>query len=318
MNRNILNEHILTVLMSTYNGEKYLKEQIESVLGQDIEKKLGIKIRLFVRDDGSADGTQGILEEYRKDGKLEWAAGRNMGAANSFWELLVSAPESEYYAFCDQDDIWFTDKLSRSVERLQREREGIPLACGSFFLPVDADLSPIRRKEGRETPTDFGRLLIYGGVLGCTLVWNRRAQKLLRCYGRRRGGRSIGDWHDWTVQKIVSLAGKMLYDENPSLYYRQHGGNTLGWQTSGFWDSITRARRFLTTSFRCRSREAQVLWEAYGKCLPEGSGKRRQLEEVAFYRKDAARRLRFFMDRSFRIRPAEDFFLKLLIILGII
>ena len=107
--RNIL------VLMSTYNGEKYLKEQIDSILAQK-----NVEVTIRVRDDGSTDGTIRILEEYQKCGKLNWYSSTNMGPAKSFLDLVYNAPlKYDYYAFCDQDDYWKEDKLYKAIERLE-------------------------------------------------------------------------------------------------------------------------------------------------------------------------------------------------------
>ena len=90
----------ILILMSTYNGEKYLREQIESIRNQTIKED----IEILVRDDGSKDGTLEILEEYAEIGTLQFIRGKNIGSAQSFHELLRIAPKYDYYAFADQDD----------------------------------------------------------------------------------------------------------------------------------------------------------------------------------------------------------------------
>ena len=105
------------VLMSTYNGEKYLKEQIDSIL-----KQKGVKVNLLVRDDGSTDNTLSLLEEYKKKGLLDYCCGSNMKPARSFMELLSIAPDSDYYAFSDQDDYWEHDKLFNAVKNTEKKR----------------------------------------------------------------------------------------------------------------------------------------------------------------------------------------------------
>ena len=105
---------IITVLMSTYNGEKYLREQIESILNQK-----NVRVQILVRDDGSTDHTHIILDEYQKNGKLNWYTGMNLKSSKSFMNLVTKAPETEYYAFCDQDDVWNNDKLYRAVNKLK-------------------------------------------------------------------------------------------------------------------------------------------------------------------------------------------------------
>ena len=106
----------VTVLMSTYNGETYLKEQIDSILAQE-----GIRVKLLVRDDGSKDSTQQILDDYSKRGLLEWYKGENLKSARSFMNLVDTVSlDADYYAFSDQDDFWEKDKLSRAIDMLNQ------------------------------------------------------------------------------------------------------------------------------------------------------------------------------------------------------
>ena len=103
----------VTVLMSTYNGERFLKEQLDSILQQQ-----DVDVRLCVRDDGSTDGTMDILLEYAD--AIELTIGNNFGVGNSFMSMVYSANlESDYYAFSDQDDIWMPDKLISAVDELK-------------------------------------------------------------------------------------------------------------------------------------------------------------------------------------------------------
>ena len=106
----------VAVIMSTYNGEKYLGEQIDSILNQK-----DLEVTLFVRDDGSSDGTKNILEKYARDnGKIHINFGVNAGVGNSFMNALYSVPDTfDYYAFADQDDIWLENKLFQAVKALQ-------------------------------------------------------------------------------------------------------------------------------------------------------------------------------------------------------
>ena len=103
------------VLISTYNGERFLEEQIASIIAQK-----GVEVDILVRDDGSSDMTCSLLERWQKEGKLKWYKGENLGFARSFMNLLKTASGYDYYAFCDQDDIWLEDKLQRAVTALEK------------------------------------------------------------------------------------------------------------------------------------------------------------------------------------------------------
>ena len=128
----------ICVMLSSYNGEKYIKEQIDSILAQKIDGEM----ILLVRDDGSTDETKQILNEYRsKYNNISWYTGDNLKAAKSFWDLVNSAPDADYYAFCDQDDVWYPDKLVRAINAL--EKEAIPALYASNVVVVDQNLNSI-------------------------------------------------------------------------------------------------------------------------------------------------------------------------------
>ena len=105
------------ILMSTYNGEKYVNEQIDSLLQQD-----HTNLEILIRDDGSKDSTVSILEEYHKENpNIKLIIDKNKGVISSFFELAMKASEeADYFAFCDQDDYWKPQKISRAVNLLER------------------------------------------------------------------------------------------------------------------------------------------------------------------------------------------------------
>ena len=103
------------VLMASYNGEKFIREQIDSILRQE-----GVEVSLVVRDDHSTDSTPEILREYEEAGKISVLRDDiHLGAPNGFMKLLYEADPCDYYAFADQDDIWLPDKLSRAVNAIR-------------------------------------------------------------------------------------------------------------------------------------------------------------------------------------------------------
>lgn len=105
-----MNTKSVQVVMSTYNGEKYLKEQIDSILSQE-----GVDVRLYIRDDGSSDRTTDILASYQEHKNVKIEKGNNLGFAKSFLTALDECDEADYYAFSDQDDVWEKDKLSTAI-----------------------------------------------------------------------------------------------------------------------------------------------------------------------------------------------------------
>ena len=151
---NIINTLEVCVLMATYNGEKYLREQVDSIIGQH-----NININLIVRDDGSTDSTINILSEYEEKGLLTYTKGANLGPARSFMELLKFSPISDYYAFSDQDDIWLPDKIKTAVDMMKEDEEKPALYFCQTQL-VDENLKKMENVVINPKLT-FGESLIY-------------------------------------------------------------------------------------------------------------------------------------------------------------
>ena len=155
------------VLLSTYNGEKYLREQIESLLSQ-----IGVKIIIVARDDGSHDDTISILAEYEKKiTYFHYLVGENVGPAQSFFMLMQQAPKADYYAFCDQDDVWDKDKLIIAVDMLEKESPVTPNMYYSNLRIVDQNLTFYRfSHEKPHIQKDRYCVLTENMATGCTYV----------------------------------------------------------------------------------------------------------------------------------------------------
>ena len=225
--RNRTMEEVL-VLMSTYNGERFLEEQLASVFGQE-----GVGISVLVRDDGSTDGTLRILEQWKATHRLDYVCGRNVGAARSFFLLLEQAPQCDYYAFADQDDVWYPDKLRRGVDSIRQQQ-----APCLYFSNVDLTDAQGRLKQ-RSLPETLQltkqNALIESFASGCTMVFNDALRQLV-C-------RHIPDadvYHDRWLFLMAMFQGKVVYDGVPSMGYRQHGANQVGSQTAAEKGSLLR------------------------------------------------------------------------------
>ena len=212
---------MITVLLSTYNGEKYLREQLDSLVGQSEA------VNILVRDDGSNDNTLAILEEYQRGEKLKFIRGSNLGVAKSFINLLENAPESEYYAFCDQDDVWDETKIEAAIEKLSLKDNSIPLLYMSTTRVVDAELKPLKNKKAKSKLITFGLSLIESVAVGCTYVFNSALTNLFKQY--KPEGYFM---HDWFVHKVAAACGEVIFDEIPHISYRQHGANVIGEKVS--------------------------------------------------------------------------------------
>ena len=294
----------ITVLMSAYNGEAYIRQQIDSVLAQDLDARL----TLLIRDDGSTDATRTILEEYQAAGKLSWYPGENLGPERSFWHLIHNAPESDYYALCDQDDVWLPHKLSRAVAQLREQKA--QLYC-SAFIATDGELNPI---EYHHSPlnqyTDYAHSLIYSTAAGCTFVFTHEARAAAMAYDMDTHPAII---HDWLLHKIVTVTGgKMIFDPVGSIYYRQHGHNTIGAQKSGLQGLAVRVKRFLGGESRqVRSNCAKALLDVYGSRVEDEV--RDALDLVANYAEDPQKRKKLLKDPRFRTGTVNDLFFRCLV-----
>ena len=211
----------VAVLMSTYNGGQYLREQIESVLTQEGDFELNI----FVRDDGSSDTTCDILQEYQNKNKLIWYQGKNVGPANSFMDLIYYCGEYDFYVFADQDDVWDKNKINTAITKIENI-ETPALYFGNAKL-VDKDLNDIKGYvyNNGAPNTNLYTLVCAGGLLGCTMVLN----KVLVDKIKNKQSASQVIMHDYYVAIVcVGLGGKIIYDDNSYMKYRQHGNNVVG------------------------------------------------------------------------------------------
>lgn len=216
-------EKRVKILLSTYNGEEYLETQLKSLCRQK-----GVKVSLAVRDDASTDSTCEILEQYMNKIPLTLLRGENIGAARSFLKLLREVePDAEYYAYCDQDDYWQSEKLLRAVKCLEEYGDSIPALYYSDVKRVGALLEKIVDPFEKNYHTEeFGATLILTAAPGCTMVFNKALLLLLNQYEP--------DYllmHDaWTLQVCAAVGGKVIYDPISCILYRQHGNNVVGGQ----------------------------------------------------------------------------------------
>jgi glycosyltransferase involved in cell wall biosynthesis len=208
-------------MISTYNGEAFLAAQLDSIVGQK-----GVDVQVFARDDGSHDSTIGILKEYAGFWPSLATVGSapNIRPAASFLKLLEDVPDIfDYYAFCDQDDIWLPDKLRYATEKLSGLPVTEPALYCSRAICVDRDLTRLGETILRGTGK-FEELIFANIVAGNTLVMNNAGALLVRSQKPDRGV----IMHDWWCALVVSAFGTILCDERPTLLYRQHVGNVQG------------------------------------------------------------------------------------------
>lgn len=210
----------IAVMMSTYNGEKYICEQIDSILQQK-----GVKVILVIRDDGSVDSTVTIIKNYLPNENILFYQEKNIGASKSFVELLFLAPEADYYAFSDQDDVWNKDKLLIAVKAIEK-KESMPALYHGLAGKVDKDLKSLENKPYMPVQTFPGALLT--SATGCTMVFNNSLMSLLR----KQKPNNISMHDAWVYRVCYAFDGYVFYDTQSHLKYRQHDNNVSGGQMS--------------------------------------------------------------------------------------
>ena len=222
----------------------------------------GVQISIIVRDDGSKDKTHTILDKEQSAGHLSWYQGENKGASQSFMELLSRAPEFDYYALCDQDDVWFPDKLLSAVEKMKSF--GADLYYSSYTT-VDANLNIINKDVQHHHKDSFGAALINLEVTGCTVVFTNKLLKAIQRYQPQ----NIMMHDSWIYKVALGLGYKVVYDPQAHIYYRQHGNNVIG-DKSGFVKKMKlRYRRWIKSVSNDRYNEVKELYDGYHTQMPK-------------------------------------------------
>ena len=210
--------------MATFNGEKFLAEQLDSLAAQTFTYW-----HLFVSDDGSSDGTLDILKRYQelwgKD-KITIRNGPQKGFAQNFLSLACDKSiKSDFYAFCDQDDVWMPEKLKVAIEHTHSSSSLQQVyAYGGRTIYVDEKLKPLGYSPLFIFPRTFKNALIQNVAGGNTIVFNQAAKNLLE----KSGVVSVvaHDW--WLYQLVTATGGCFYYDSKPLVFYRQHANSTIG------------------------------------------------------------------------------------------
>jgi hypothetical protein len=239
----------VAILLSTYNGERYLPEQLASFAPQTHTDWL-----LYWRDDGSTDATVALMQAFcaaAPDRCIAGESGSRMGATASFLSLLRVALRgpAACFAFADQDDVWLPDKLAHGVAAFGHLPAGQP---GLFFCAramVDASLRPIGQVLAPSRQAGFPAALTQNVAPGCCMMLNRAAAELIDACPV-----PDGTWHDWWAYLVVSAhGGSVIGGNTPDILYRQHGDNLVG-EPRGFWHRTAGAAR------RGRSPFMTVFW----------------------------------------------------------
>lgn len=214
-----MDQHVI-ILMSTYNGQLYLKEQLDCIARQTYP---GL-ITTIIRDDGSKDDTEAIALSYpqTENRKIIFIKADNVGPQCSFLELIRLAPEADYYFFADQDDVWDLDKIEIGVAAMAQET--VPVSYCSNFRHTHMDLTIYEEQALTATP-NFSPLSIifYNQIPGCVMGFNWALMTLMKQM-------QLPDvmMHDSMALSLAAACGKVIYDPQPRISHRIHASNVVG------------------------------------------------------------------------------------------
>lgn len=285
-NRDIL------ILMSSYNGENFIREQIDSILKQSVIDR----IALHVRDDGSSDSTVEILKEYHeKYPFITYEAGENVGVNESFFRLLNIKEKYTYYAIADQDDIWLENKVETAVKTLEKEDQSMPLLYGSCSMMVDNEMNHLGTTQIKRKEITLSNAIIQNFVPGHTQVFNEKLKEYLMYPIDTTQVHVYDMWITLTAQCF----GKIIFDNNYYTLYRQHTKNAFGYGKGIVGWVKERQKRlkkniaknfgrqdlcFLETYKNELSEEEKAMFEQFVSCQNSFMNRWKYLKEYKLYR----------------------------------
>ena len=225
----------IAILLATYNGARYLSEQLDSLLAQTNPDWI-----TYIHDDGSTDGTTKIIDDYvaRYPQKFIKVEGKSTGGAKANFFYLLSAVDAPYLMCCDQDDVWLPEKVEttyQAMKKLEAEAgEDKPLLVFTELRVVDGKLGTVAERMSDYQQLDCNRdrvedIVVQNNVTGCTMMINRKLRELLG--GKNRTHKLDMEqviMHDWWCALIAVEFGKMKFISQPQILYRQHEDNSVG------------------------------------------------------------------------------------------
>ncbi len=235
----------VAILLTTYNGARFLDEQLSSIAQQTHRQWT-----LYISDDGSSDSTLAIIKRFQQrlgSDRVRLFQGPRTGFAQNFLSLVRNPEiEADFFSFCDQDDVWFPDKLQRAITRIPRADEERPAVYCSRTRLIDEAGNIIGHSPLFARTPSFHNALVQSLAGANTMMLNKAARALLA----RVPSTAPVVSHDWLCYLLVSgCGGRVFYDAEPSLDYRQHRGNLMG-RNNSLRGRLARVRLMFGGTFR--------------------------------------------------------------------
>lgn len=255
---------MVAILMSVYNGEKYLKEQIDSILSQTYSDFV-----LYIRDDGSSDGTLELIKSYN-DERIIFEQGKNLGPAKSFFALLNKAQTAEYVFFSDQDDVWFEDKLEKMLCEIKKYDQ-VPTMLFSDFSMIDSNGELIDPSYSKHTNLQVAvgknganKILAQPYVFGCASVINKALTNLVLTPPDGI------EMHDCWISLVAATTGNLIYMPEPTIAHRFHSNNATGKLGQ---DSVSSRLERITKGLKQQAENTKLRLNQVNLLLSEQKGK---------------------------------------------
>lgn len=304
----------VAVLLSSFNGENFIKEQIDSILSQTID---GRNLHLFIRDDGSTDSTLNILNNIAScDTRVSVFSGNNIGYVKSFFYLLKMIKSKvgvfEYISLADQDDVWDEDKLQVAIDILESERNDNPKLYQSTSRVVSKCLEFRKTTQRKRREINFYNTIIQTFAAGHTYVFNSALLKLIddnldysNIYA-----------HDSYLNNLAVLSGEIYFDNNPHVNYRQHNKNLLGNEEYGLFSWIALKIQRLRDGDNIKYAK-QILYISKSLVRFQNQEQIYEIDKFFGNQKNIVKRIRYaFSTKLYRQGRLEDFAFKFLYICG--
>lgn len=215
----------IDVILASYNGQKYIGEQIKSILN-NFDKIDGYECRLLVSDDASSDGTCAIINEIQ-DERVCLLDGNRKGGVKLNFGFLINHTDADYIFFSDQDDVWLPNKIESFMRVFEESDSRTPLLVHSDLQVVDQNLNTTSdsmfSSQNIYTEPTLGQLLVSNSVTGCVMAINNSLLGLVK-------GKNLAEtiMHDWYLALVAKCLGEVKFLNTATILYRQHGGNQVG------------------------------------------------------------------------------------------
>lgn len=248
------------IMISTYNGAAYVREQLKSILRLSNADDISV----LIRDDGSTDDTPSILAEYAEEYGFRVIYGENVGVNRSFQALFEAADDGcEFFAYCDQDDAWLPDKVARAVGVLEKADPAIPAMYASRAYLTDAEGTVIGATPKPRRAPSFYNAIVQNVCIGHTQVYNKEMLALLR----RSYSPAIVVIDHWAYL-LASAYGNVFFDNEPTSLYRQHGKNVIGYSRSALDTMKGRWKRARTGMGKRMAAQNKAFYAMHGATIP--------------------------------------------------